>query len=457
MADQFGGISISSLKSWDKDFKADSTTQLASRILTNADPDEILVDRNSLLKNYSNVFSNKIKVEGSPITNQKSSGRCWLFAATNILRIPLITKYNLKEFQLSPTYIFFYDKLEKSNFFLQQIISTYKEPVDSRLVQHLLSDPVSDGGQFDMFINVIKKYGIVPNTIFPDTFSSTASRKLNSLITTKLREFAEILRGNLEKDLSVEELVIDMQKDIYRLLTLFLGTPPKPNDEFTWEFYDKDSNYSGLTFTPLSFFNDIINKEFNITDSISLLNDPRNPYENMIKIDRLGNVFGSKIVSYLNLDISILTKVLVDRIKNNKPVFFGSHTPMYMHKKLGVMDIQLWDYKVIGFKPKQLKASRLIYHQSLMTHAMVITAVHIDPNTNKPVRYRVENSWGETTGIKGYYIMTQEYFEEYCYQIVCDREDIKEYLYLLEKEPIVLPPYDPCGSLAICGKTDINL
>lgn len=441
-------LSVDALKQWKQDLSNDLNTRLAATVLQNANADDVLVSRDQTIKNL-NLFSDQIKQEGAPVTNQKSSGRCWLFAATNILRLKFYEKYNLKEFQLSPSYLFFYDKLEKANFFLDQIIETHQEPVDSRLIQYLLTDPVCDGGQYDMFTNIINKYGIVPNTVFPDSYNTLASRKLNYLITTKLREFAEVLREKLAKGESVEEIKVQQVQEIHRLLVIFLGAPPSPNDEIVWEYYDKDSKYHSLKSTPLKFLTEVA--EYDASTQVSLLNDPRNPYERMIKIDRLGNVSGSKIVSYLNMPNEVLTKAIIKRIRENKPVFFGSHTPLYMNKKKGIMDVDLWDYKLIGYEEKQQKASRLVYHQSLMTHAMVITAVHVDEDGNA-VRYRVENSWGPDSGNKGYYVMTQDYFEQHCYQIVVDKHDIEEYVNLLDSEPIVLPPYDPCGALAVCGK-----
>lgn len=438
-------LSVATLSEWKKTLQEDSNTQLAATVLQNANPDNVLVNRAKVIAD-ANVFSNVVKPEGAPITNQKSSGRCWLFAATNILRLPFFDKFNLKEFQLSPSYLFFYDKLEKANFFLDQIVQTADWDVDSRIVQHLLTDPVCDGGQYDMVNNLVTKYGIVPQAVYPDSTATQASRTLNFLVTTKLREFAEVLRDRVAAKQSVDETKLAMIQEIHRLLVVFLGEPPSPDQEFTWEYYDKDNVYHSETATPLTFLS--LAQDYDASQYVSLLNDPRNPYHRMIKIDRLGNMVGEKIVTYLNLPVDVLTEAIVKRVKANKPVFFGTHTPVYMNKKKGIMDVDLWDYKLIGYEPKQEKASRLVYHQSLMTHAMVITGVHLEHG--KPVRYRVENSWGADSGNKGYYVMTQEYFEQYCYQIVVEKAEIPEHVALLEGKPIVLPPYDPCGALAIC-------
>ncbi|GME95513.1 unnamed protein product [[Candida] boidinii] len=216
-------LTIDNLSAWKTDFKEnDKIGQLAGSVFRNGDIDQLLINRDAELSYKSNVFSNKIENEGAPVTDQKSSGRCWLFASTNALRIPMSKKFNLKEFQLSPSFLFFYDKLEKANFFLEQIIDTYKEDVDSRLIQFFLTDPVSDGGQFQMVINIVNKYGLVPNVIFPDTYNTTSSRNVNRLITKKLREFAEILRNKLSSNEDISKIKLEMQHEIFRILCIFL-------------------------------------------------------------------------------------------------------------------------------------------------------------------------------------------------------------------------------------------
>lgn len=442
-------LSVKDLNNWQKELDGDSQYQLASATLQQSNVDDLLINSKSKLPN---VFTDVIDQEGAPITYQKASGRCWIFASTNMLRILAAKNLNLKEFQLSQNYLFFYDKLEKSNYFLDKILETAEEDVESRLIQELLAAPVNDGGQFTMFLNLIEKYGVLPIQQFPDVYSSTASRKLNELITSKLREFAEILRNLKAKKASeseIQNVKTQQVKEIYKYLTIFLGVPPQPTEKFTFEYYDKDKKYNKLTSTPLDFLKDYV--KFDISKPVSIINDPRNPYNSKIKIEHLNNVSKGREVEYLNLDNDTLSSLIVKRIKANKPVFFGSHTPKFMNKKKGIMDVDLFDYQLIGFKNSQSKASRVLYHESLMTHAMLITGVSLDDN-GKPVRYRVENSWGKDSGIDGYYIMTQDYFEQYCYQIVVDIDEIEEHKALLDKEPIVLPLWDPMGALAVCGR-----
>jgi bleomycin hydrolase len=446
----FKSVEVDSLVEWTQEFKSDIKTQIGGSVLQHGNIDEILINRECEIGN-KNVFNHKIEIEGTPVMDQKASGRCWLFAATNLLRVGAMKKYNLKEIELSPSYLFFYDKLERSNYFLEQIIDTYKEPVDSRLIQWFLQNPAEDGGQFTMMTQIADKYGLVPNQIYPDSFNTTNSRIMNRMLNFKLREFAMTLRGLLNDGKDIVDAKREMQKEIYRLLTMFLGNPPKPNEEFTWEFYDKDGKFNSIKTTPLKYSTEVL--DFNTSKYVSLLNDPRNEYNKMIKVDRLGNVANGEPVTYLNLEIEKLSQAIINRIKNNKPVFFGSDTPKFMDKKLGIMDIDLWDFQLLDYDVNTMsKKDRVIYGHSLMTHAMLITGVHVDEN-GKAVRYRVENSWGTKSGQDGYYVMSQKYFEEYVYQIVVEKEELEALFIdasiLESKDRIVLPPYDPMGALAL--------
>lgn len=412
---------------------------LAAQVLKTANIDDLLFNA----QGPPNVFTHVVE-EGSPVTNQKASGRCWLFASLNMLRVHAAQKLNVKEFQLSQSYLFFYDKLEKANHFLEKVIETREEDVGSRLVQTLLEAPVQDGGQFTMFVNLVEKYGLVPLDVFPDVYSSTASRKMNELVTAKLREAAQQLR-EAPGDAQVRAAKQQCMQEVYRLLCLFLGEPPKPETPFSYEFYDKDKKYCQVTSTPLQFCQEYV--EFDIASPVSLVNDPRHPYETKVTVNHLNNIVGGRPVEYLNLDAARLSQLVVSRIKQNKPVFFGSHTPKFMNKKKGVMDMDRFQYSLIGYRNTQTKAGRLLYHESLMTHAMLITGVSLD-DQGRPTRYRVENSWGKDSGIDGYYTMSQAYFEEYCFQIVVDWAEIPDLEHLRDSKPVELPLWDPMGALA---------
>ncbi|ODV70139.1 peptidase C1B, bleomycin hydrolase [Hyphopichia burtonii NRRL Y-1933] len=445
-------LSVKSLQEWSKKLDGDNNTQLAAAVLRTYNVDESLVNRDVFIKNTTKIFNNSVEIEGSPITNQKSSGRCWLFAATNVLRLEIMKKFNLKEFQFSQNYLFFFDKLEKCNFFLNQFadeIDNNGNDIDSRLIQFMLTDPTGDGGQFDMFINIVEKYGLVPHSLYPDTYSSTASRALNFLLKTKLREFAEQLKTAKSQGEKVKPLIEEMQAEIHRLMVIFLGKPPSINEKLTWEFKNKSDEVKSLEITPISFYKETLG--IDLTNYVSLLNDPRNSYNTNVQIDKLGNVQGGKLVKYLNLPIEEVIQYAIKSIQNNKAIFFGTHTPIYMDKKKGIMDESLFNYKLIGFETKQSKASRIQYKQSLMTHAMVITAVHLDSN-NEPIRWKVENSWGDSSGQNGYYVMDNQYFKDYVYQVVIDKADLsQEHIEMHDDDfkNIVLPPWDPMGALAV--------
>lgn len=449
MSGNYKDISIESLAEWSKAIESDKQTQLGAAALRSFNADEALIDRSVYLKNTTNVFNNSVKTEGLPRTNQRSTGRCWLFAATNVLRLGIMKKYNLKEFQFSQSYLFFYDKLEKANYFLDQFHENIqKEDIESRLMQHLLTDPVNDGGQFDMFINIIEKYGLVPNDLYTDANSATASRTMNFMITSKLREFAEILKDAYANGKDIKSLKKSMQHEIYRLLTIFLGEPPLPEDKLVWEYKDKDDKIGVIEFTPLQMYKEHVG--IDLTNSISLLNDPRNKYGYNIRIDKLGNAVNGRTVKYLNLEIDEVARYAIKSIQNDNAVFFGTHSPIYMDRKLGIMDQKLYNYKLIDFELNQGKASRIQYKQSLMTHAMVLTAVHLDSSGN-PVRWKVENSYGEDSGQKGYFVMDHQYFKDYVYQIVVSKGEMdKKHQDIVgdESKTITLPVWDAMGALA---------
>lgn len=444
-------LNVNSLTNWSAELSNDPVFQLGSTVLKNHNADDALLNKSKVLVEDNRIFNYKLSTDVTPITNQRSSGRCWLFAATNELRIPVIKELNLKDFEVSQAYLFFYDKLEKANYFLDQIIDTRDEPIESRLVQELLTSPTNDGGQYSMFLNIVQKYGLIPKDLYNDLpFSTTSSSKWNSLLTTKLREMAQILRETPKE--KIPEVRGSMQKEIFKLITLFMDFPPvKPNEKFFWNYEDKDKKYHELECTPLEFATKYCKLDFN-KKPVSLVNDPRHPYGKFLKIDRLGNVIGGDEILYLNVDNKTLSKLVKERIIKDKAIFFGSHTPKYMDKKLGIMDTKLWNYESIGYTLKQDKANRLKYNETLMTHAMLIKGAYVPEGAELPVRYLVENSWGKDSGKDGFYVMTQDYFNEYCFQIVVDIEDLPEELASKyedkKEEPILLPLWDPMGALA---------
>lgn len=406
------------------------------------------------------MYNVKIPFEGGPITSQRKSGRCWLFASTNVFRVALMKRYNLDSFELSQSYLFYWDKLEKANWFLEQIIDTAEEDLDGRLVQALLGDIVSDGGQWDMVYNLVEKYGLVPQTLYPDSWNAMNSSVLNSVIKTKLREFALRLRGLCRSDsgasaAALSSIKTKMMQEISLIMTLLLGPPPKPDEEFTWQYADKDGKPHELKIKPKDFAKNISSNSpitlSTIKNMISLVNDPRHEPMSLLTVSRLGNIVGGRDVQYVNVDMSTLKSACVKTLKAGIPIFFGSDVGQFSSSASGIMDTNLYSYD-LGFNTSLLamsKAERLTTGESQMTHAMVLTAVHLDEETGKPVRWRVQNSWGTDVGDKGWFVMSDAWMDEFVYQAVVDvRFCGKDVRNVLDQEPTVLPLWDPMGSLA---------
>ncbi len=391
-----------------------------------------------------------LTIKQGAMTNQKQSGRCWLFAAANVMRSRIIKNYNLENFELSQSYLLFWDKLEKSNWFLENILDTLDEPVGSRLLCHLLSDPVGDGGQWDMMAGLVKKYGVVPKYAMPESAVSGSTREMNRVMTELLRNDACILRraaGEGDGREKLEEKKALMLQDIYRMLCICLGEPPKTVD---MEVRDKKGTLIQETgLTPKEFFQKYVDMDLN--DYISLINAPTGdkPFYRRYTVDMLGSVKEGQPVCYINLPIEELKKAAIAQLKDGEPVWFGCDLGPYVNRDTGVMapDIyDLTDFLQADFPMD--KAQRLDYGQSLMTHAMVFQGVNL-ADGEVPTRWQVENSWGEDSGKKGYYVMSDQWFTEYLYQVVVNKKHLtREQLDLLDTKPIVLKPWDPMGSLA---------
>lgn len=396
-------------------------------------------------KNYA--FS--LSLEQGAVTNQEKSGRCWLFAALNTMRFHMIKEQNLKNFELSQAYLFFYDKLEKSNYFLENILETLDEPTNGRLISFLLQGPVGDGGQWDMFCNLVRKYGVVPKSAYPESAGSSSSRDVNVYLTEKLREDACILRRKHQEGAGEEALRAEkqaMMEEVYRFLCICMGKPPKT---FDLEYRDKDKEFHRDTdLTPHSFYEKYIG--WNLDDYVSLINAPTadKPFGRSYTVRFLGNVKEGAAVRYLNLEIEELKKAAIAQMKDGHPVWFGCDVGKHSDRS-GVMDMEILQVEaLLSTKFTMTKAERLDYGQSLMTHAMVFQGVNLDEN-GRPNRWRVENSWGKEPGEDGYYVMSDAWFDQYVYQIVVHKKYLTPaQLSAYAAEPIVLEPWDPMGSLA---------
>jgi len=437
------------IKLFRKKIAQDSSLRLAQNAAVRNDIIDLAMDWKYFRKidhTFSDVISGEMRV-----TDQKSSGRCWGFAGLNLFRIYLGRKHNLKEFEFSQSYFMFWDKLEKANYFLENVIKTTNKSSNSRLIMHLLDNPIQDGGQWDMWVNLIKKYGVLPKSEMPESYQSSKSLRMNRMITRKLREFAKVIREtkqNLVSNTDLRAMKTSMLKTVYRMLTIHLGTPP---ESFSWQIRNKKNEfYRFENLTPIQFFNEHV--KFNLDEYICLINCPMpdKAYNEIYTVEYLGNVIEGQSIKYLNVETSVMKKAGVKSIKNNDPVWFGCDVSKYFHRTLGVMDMELFNYELFyGTNFDLDKAGRLEYGDSQMTHAMLITGVDLD-SKNRPIKWRVENSWGNKNGDKGYHIMSDSWFDEYNYEIVVHKSYLPDDLVKIyeTKNPVKLPPWDPMGALA---------
>lgn len=415
------------------------------------------VTANGVLKCARNVDTERrdinefsVLLKSGEITNQKKSGRCWMFAALNVVRYQIMKSLKLETFELSENFVYFYDKLEKANYFLENILETLDEPGDSRLIAWLLESPVADGGQWDMIVSLIEKYGIVPKYAMPETTPSSESAEMNAALTEKLRGYACVLRREYKNGESVEELrgrKDDMIDAIYRMLCVCLGCPP---ESFDLEVRDKDHKYVRDTnLTPVDFYRKYA--KLDLSQFVSLINAPteNKPFHRSYGVRFLGNVRGGRPVRYLNLEIGELKEAAIRQLEAGLPVWFGSEVSRHFAREGGILDAKIFDRGALfNTDFTMTKAERLDYGQSKMTHAMVFLGVNLDED-GKPNRWKVENSWGKDRGKEGYLLMSDDWFTENLYQIVVDRKFLPEKLIEeYEAEPIMLEPWDPMGSLA---------
>lgn len=385
-------------------------------------------------------------------TNQERSGRCWMFASLNTMRFRVMKKYNLKSFELSQAYPLFYDKLEKSNWFLQNILDTLNEDVSGRLLTFLLTDPVGDGGQWDMFKSLVKKYGVVPKEAMPETANSCNTREMDGYLTRYLRGCAYRLRETASAGAAMDDL-LDMKKqmmeEVYRLLAICLGEPPA---NFEVRLRDKNNEVvlSG-TYTPQEFFAEAVDMQ--VDDYVSLISAPTadKPFGKTFTVARLGNVLEDGCVRYLNLTPAELKAAAIAQLKDGLPVWFGCDVDQSFLRDEGIMDTAaldidgLFDFAIEGALDK---AARLDYHESVMTHAMVIEGVRFDAQ-GQPTLWKIENSWGKDHGRDGFDTLSDAWFDEYVYQIVVDKKYLTaDQQAALNLEPLVLEPWDPMGTLA---------
>lgn len=429
-------------------FYKDRANRVAQRAAVNNGLVEASVDRG---EDERNRHTFNIELKEKEIRNQKQSGRCWMFAALNLMEYKLCRKYNLKGFELSKNYTLFFDKLERCNYFLDSIIRTLDEDLDGRLVSHILTDPMGDGGQWDMIKNIIKKYGLVPSYAMKESVNSSATANLNNYLTKILRMYAKNLRDSYkeEKDLEkLKKMQEEYMKKIYDVLSISLGTPP---EKFDFEVRNEDEEFiSDKNLTPQEFLKKHI--EVNLDDYISLINAPTKdkPYFKSYTVDFLGNVMELDKVRYVNVPVEVMKDGILKQLKDGEPVWFGCDVAQFFYRKGANLDLStLKIFDLLNVEYDLSKEERLDYKESLMTHAMVFVGCDYDEENKKINRYKVENSWGKDAGDRGYLVMSDEWFDEYMYQALINKKYLDEkVIKAYSEEPIHLKPWDPMGSLA---------
>lgn len=395
----------------------------------------------------SPVFS--IDLNTGKVANQKQSGRCWMFAALNTMRHHLADLFNLSNFELSQNYTNFWDKFEKANYFYENVLATADQPRTSRKVAFLMETPQQDGGQWDMLCAIIEKYGIAPKSVMPETYNSSKSSELNSVLNTKLRKDAITLRklvSNNATDAEIAKTRQEMLADDYKILSYSLGEPVQ---KFDFEYRDDDKQFhADRGLTPKSFYDKYIG--WNLDDYVSIINSPTDdkPYNKTYTVEMLGNVVGGRQVKHLNVTMDNFKDLAIKQLKDGQSVWFGCDVGKSSERQKGIMDVNYYKKdELLDVDLSMSKAERLDYGESLMTHAMVITGV--DLVEGKPTKWKVENSWGEKVGTKGYFVMSDAWMEEYCYQVVVNKKYLSEDLLKAQSEnPALLAPWDPMGALA---------
>jgi bleomycin hydrolase len=427
-----------------KDFNANPAYKLAQNAVTRTSLDDVAISRDVI---NSSDHSLSVMLDDWKVTNQEHSGRCWLFAGLNLLRVGAMRKMGLKEFEFSQNFAMFWDKIERANYFLEAVIETAERDIDDRTVAHLLEAVAEDGGQWNMFVAIINKHGLVPKAFMPETHSSSDTARMNSVLRSLLRQGTKLVREAFGRGIdAAREEKAEILRLVYRMLCIHLGTPP---EQFDWQWTDKDRQFhrDGML-TPQGFATKYV--DLPIDDYVCLVHDPRpsSPVGKTFTVQYLGNVLGAPPVTYLNVNMGVMKDIAARALEDGEPVWFGCDVGKMMSNDYGLWDAALYDLpSVYGTEFTLGKADRLIYHETQMTHAMLFTGVDIlDGATRK---WRVENSWGSSRGKDGFYTMNDSWFDEYVFEIAARRDALPESLReVLGAEPIVLPAWDPMGALA---------
>lgn len=436
-------ITEDQVKDWTTEFNQEPRNALLRNVVVNAGLVQAATDTEEARK-VSHIFSNTV-VGDVKATDQQSSGRCWIFAGLNVMRRFMCKHHNLSDFEFSQNYLAFWDKLERANYYLQEIINTKEKGLNDPHVNWMVSDPIGDGGEWVFFANLVQKYGVVPRSAMPETFHSGYTTKFNEILENKLREFARTLRENEEaSEEDLLEMKEKMLQQIYNVLVTFLGQPP---EKFIWEFKDNDEEiHTFKNLTPKKFLEDHV-PDFKVDDQVVLTNMPQSdrPYYKRYEVTHYKNISEGSAVTFINLPIWELKKFAVKSIKDGTPLWFGCDIDKGHHSDLGVLSTKIYNFDMLFGSGEPLsKEDRISYHHSSATHAMVLTGVNLD--NSRPNRWQVENSWGDDNGKAGFLTMTNEWFDEYVFDIVVDKKYLSRRILSVLKEPAIsIKPWDGIG------------
>ncbi len=436
-----GGITSSMLEQIKKQHPTTSTDRALRNALAGTSINQLATTADNPAANDT-YFSNEVPSKG--ITDQKSSGRCWLFTGLNVMRAEMIKKYDLGSFQFSQSYCFFYDQLEKSNLFLQAVIDNASKPMDDKVVEWLFKNPLSDGGTFCGVMDVVSKYGLVPAEVMPESFNANNTSRMASILSLKLREYGLTLRklaAQGKKTAELEKQKTEMLGTVYHILAVCLGEPVQ---KFTWTMKDASGKpVSTKEYTPLSFYKEYIGRDLK-TSYMMLMNDPSRPYHRTYTIDLDRHSYDGTQWTYLNLPMDEIKPLAIASIKDSTMMYFSCDVGKYLDSKTGILSLSNYDYEsLFSTTFPMTKAERISTFASASSHAMTLMAVDLNAE-GKPCKWKVENSWGALSGYNGHLIMTDEWFDEYMFRLVVDKKYVPAAtLKLFEQKPTVLPAWDP--------------
>lgn len=438
-AQETGGISSEMLQQIKSGYTGSATDKALLNAISSNDIRSLAVNRDNLV-GMDTYFSHKVNSKG--ITDQQSSGRCWLFTGFNVLRARMMTRHNLNECEFSQAYSFFWDQLEKANLFLQGVIDTRERPMTDQMVEWLFKHPISDGGTYTGVADLVAKYGIVPKDVMPESFNTNTTSRIASLLKQKLREFGLKLREGKASDSELNKQKTEMLTTVYRMLVLAFG---EPVNQFSWAPKDAQGKAIGeiKTYTPQSFYQEWIGDDLNV-NYVMLMNDPSRDYWKTYEIDFDRHVYDGHNWLYVNLPLDEIKKMAFESIKDSTMMYFSCDVAKFLDSKRGLLDIANYDYSsLFGTEFGMDKKQRIQTFDSGSSHAMTLMAVDVDEDGNYK-KWMVENSWGASSGYKGHLIMTDEWFNEYMFRLVVNKKYVPaKVLKLLDKKPVRLPAWDP--------------